>query len=375
MLEDLEQQQAKLKAYVYHHGRRDIHVHIGVIDPATEGKIREDRHLLKESLGRRVTFTDGANIDALKRRIADQQLAHVYLYGDDPIEMAETVLALKDEKVAGAAVEIVPVFWVRDWRIPNVPYWAGAIKIHPQKRQEIANATNMRHVMELAEARQLPVLIHTEDEQDYLSNGAVMLELANAYPKVRVVGLHGGAYGPAPLIEDEAYCQKTGQLVQAMIDAVLQAEHRNLWLGTSSLVIPEKVQAIANALKNPQYGKTLAERMVMGSDYPILEETPYQYSNRFGYDDVIPNGAHGEPQEAALLQAGVQADQIIQMYENVRTMAPGLTAAALTQLSQDASLWTAEARAANDDQVQKSREWATMSADDRRAASAGRGAS
>lgn len=287
--------------------RRDIHIHLGVIDPfwALQGKAKKGK---QKKLGRRIHSVAPTTIDDMRNRVLSEQLAQICPICDNAEYLRICAAAL-----LGIA-EVSPIYWVRNWNNPDVPPFAKGIKIHPMIEREDATVENLRKVMNVAWETTIPVLFHSEDENLTRSRGALLSKLAEAHPDVKIIAMHAGAYG-APQFMDHPdfnprYADDLRTLVQEMIDAAVA--HPNIYLETSCLAYPEKAQLLYKATREHP---DLMNRIAMGSDYPILEDHPvHKRLNRFDH------------QEPALKASGFTDADIEKFYDNVHSIMPLVTA-------------------------------------------------
>jgi len=288
--------------------RRDIHIHFGdvavgsTIDP--HWNLQGDaKKAMEKTIGRRIHTTKPATTEDMRERIHAEGLTQICLYCDHKDYLAKGAAEL------ATIAEVTPIYWERDWDNPQIPPFAKGIKIHPVIEGKDATVDNLRKIMAVAQERQIPVLFHTEDENPGRSRGTLMAQLAEAYPDVTIVALHSGAYGPPQLLNVPAYKQDLQALVAEMIDAA--ATHPNIYLETSCLAFPEKAQLLYEATRqHPE----LLERIVIGSDFPILEQ----------YPDLKLHNSFSQ-QETILKSAGFTDGDIAKFYDNVRKAAPPLT--------------------------------------------------
>jgi len=292
--------------------RRDIHIHLGVIDPfwALQGEAKKGK---KKKLGRRIHSIKPTTIDDMRTRIQSEVLAQICPICDNTEYLRICAASLLE------LAEVSPIIWVRDWNNPDVPPFAKGIKIHPMIERKDATVDRLRKVMTIAERMEIPVLFHSEDENLTRSRGALMANLAEVYSGVKIVAMHAGAFG-APQFMDHPdfnpnYPNDLRTLVQEMIDAAVA--HPNIYLETSCLAYPEKAQRLYKATREHP---DLMKQIVTGSDYPILEDHPVHHKhNKF------------EQQESALIEAGFTDADIGKFYDNVRNVMPLVTARELSK--------------------------------------------
>ncbi len=285
---------------------------MGVIDPywALRGEAKKAK---REELGRRIHSIKPTTIEDMRDRIQSEGLAQICPICDNAEYLRIGAAALLD------VAEVSPIYWERAWGKPTIPSFAKGIKIHPMIERKDATVENLRKVMDVAEKKKIPVLFHSEDENLTRSRGILIAKLAEAYPDVAIVAMHAGAYG-APQFKDHPrfrpeYANELRDLVQEMMTAAMA--HPNVYLETSCLAYPEKAQLLYEAAReHPE----LLNRIVMGSDYPILEDHPaYRQHNRY------------ERQESALRAAGFSDATIEKFHDNVRHVMPLVTARELSR--------------------------------------------
>jgi predicted TIM-barrel fold metal-dependent hydrolase len=208
------------------------------------------------------------------------------------------VIYEKDETLArfqATGYDMVPIYWERTPLTPRIPASARAVKLHPYIERYQLTRPNVEPALEEARAKNLFVFIHTEDREPELSRGRLIAELARAYPDVLFVMAHSGSYAPpnvdSPGIQDE----RVRELVSEAVEVARRFD--NVYLETSILASEAKAEILA---------KAPVSKLLIGSDFPILEETQWA-SLKF--------------QEKQLLRFGLSKGDIDQIHQNAHRLA------------------------------------------------------
>lgn len=209
------------------------------------------------------------------------------------------VIYEKDETLArfrATGYDMVPIYWERTPLAPDIPTSARAVKLHPYIERYQLTRANVEPALEEAKAKSLFVFIHTEDREPELSRGRLVAELARVYPDVLFVMAHSGSYAPpndypgSVLIQDG----RVRELVSEAVEVARRFD--NVYLETSILASDTKAEILA---------KAPVSKLLIGSDFPILEETRW---------------ASLQFQEKQLLRFGLSEGDIDQIHQNARRL-------------------------------------------------------
>jgi predicted TIM-barrel fold metal-dependent hydrolase len=166
-------------------------------------------------------------------------------------------------------------------------------ELHPYIEEYTLTIENVEPVLEEARARNLFVLIHTEDRRPELSRGRLVAELANEYQDLTFIMAHSGSYAPPRMDRPGESWVEPNLVEELVLEAVeVACDHRNVYLETSILASDIKAKALAEAP---------VSQLLIGCDFPILEGTHWS-SLRF--------------QEEQLIRHGLNAGDIEQIHNN-----------------------------------------------------------
>lgn len=210
------------------------------------------------------------------------------------------VIYEKDETLArfqATGYDMVPIYWERTPLAPDIPNSARAVKLHPYIERYQLTRANVEPALEEAKAKSLFVFIHTEDREPELSRGRLVAELAQAYPELLFVMAHSGSYAPPNVNDPGSVLIQDGRVRELVSEAVEVARRfDNVYLETSILASDTKAEILA---------KAPVSKLLIGSDFPILEETRW---------------ASLQFQEKQLLRFGLSEGDIVQIHQNARRL-------------------------------------------------------
>lgn len=166
------------------------------------------------------------------------------------------------------------------------------IKIHPVIDNFPLLPKYVDKVMRVAMKYDIPVIFHSDDrpKSRHLTSPANQLEMASAYPEVRLVIGHGGAYAHPRLTGEnntaaKAYWKQAKELVLSALELTLN--HNNVYYESSIVTNKTKADLIVEFVKtNPE----VTPRIILGSDFPII-------------------GARLDSQLKALVKAGLDVNE------------------------------------------------------------------
>jgi len=197
------------------------------------------------------------------------------------------------EHFRSSGLDLVPIYWERNPLAPSVPASAKGIKLHPYIENYSLIEENIYPVLDEARARNLFIFIHTEDRTPELSRGSLVAKLAREYNDLVFIMAHSGSYAPPKMDHPGESLVEPGLVRELVSEAVEVARnHQNVYLETSILVSDVKTEILA---------KAPVSKLLMGSDFPILAESP-ESSLKF--------------QEKQLRRYGLSAADIEQIHQN-----------------------------------------------------------
>ena len=178
-------------------------------------------------------------------------------------------------------IDFVPVYWERKPLEPSIPATAKGVKLHPYIENYPLVKAEVEPVLEEARARDLFLLIHTEDRKPELSRGRLVARLARDYPDVVFIMAHSGSYAP-PSQDKPGTSSVPDALVEELVSEAVRTARMldNVFLETSILVSDIKARILARAP---------VEKLLIGTDFPILAGTRWT-SLRFQEEQLIRHG-------------------------------------------------------------------------------------